>query len=68
MIEIVSNMSSIIEGFKNYLSDQDKSINTIKSYASYIEEYARWFLESFGLSFTKLYRENILDFKSYLLR
>lgn len=67
MTEIVSNMSSVIEGFKNYLSDQDKSINTIKSYASHIEEYTRWFLESFGLKFTKLYRENILDFKSYLL-
>ncbi|ABO50345.1 phage integrase family protein [Desulforamulus reducens MI-1] len=56
-----------IEEFKSYLLNQDKSINTIKSYVSHVEDYSRWFQESFGISFTKLYRENILDFKSYLL-
>lgn len=67
MTATVSDISNVIEEFKSYLSGQDKSINTIGSYASHVEEYARWFLDSFGLNFTKLYRENILDFKSYLI-
>jgi len=67
MTIIVLDISNVIEEFKNYLFGQDKSINTIESYTRHVVEFTRWFLDSFGLKFTKLYRENILDFKSYLL-
>lgn len=53
--------------FMNYLKDEAKSENTIKSYVAHVSEYFRWFKESYGVSCKKLFRENILDYKSYLL-
>lgn len=56
-----------IEQFANYLKGESKSENTIKSYVSQVNEYCTWFQQSYGTSCKKLYRENILDYKSYLL-
>ncbi|MBU5428171.1 tyrosine-type recombinase/integrase [Tissierella pigra] len=44
-----------------------KSENTIKSYLLHIKEYMIWFQDTYGKGFEKLYRENILDYKSYLI-
>lgn len=55
------------EEFKEYLKNEGRSKNTIKSYLINIQEYKKWYSDSFGLELKKLYRENILDFKSYLI-
>lgn len=56
-----------IQGFKRYLINESKSKNTILTYSLNIREYLNWFNETYGVEFTKLYRENLLDYKSYLL-
>ncbi|MFT8347331.1 tyrosine-type recombinase/integrase [Clostridium saccharoperbutylacetonicum] len=56
-----------LDKFKEYLQKDGKSENTIKSYMININEYIKWFDNSYGLEVTKLYRENILEYKSYLL-
>ncbi|WP_187143771.1 tyrosine-type recombinase/integrase [Bacillus tuaregi] len=57
----------IMNQFVNYLKDEAKSENTIKSYVAHVNEYCSWFQESYGISCKKFFRENILDYKSYLL-
>ncbi|WFD09033.1 tyrosine-type recombinase/integrase [Tepidibacter hydrothermalis] len=52
--------------FKNYLKQESKSENTIKSYIRHIKGYIKWFKDSYDTEFNKLYRENVLEFKSYL--
>lgn len=56
-----------LEKFKEYLQKEGKSENTIKSYIINIGEYIKWFNDSYGLEVTKLHRENILEYKSYLV-
>lgn len=56
-----------LDKFKEYLQKDGKSENTIKSYIININEYIKWFGDSYGLEVTKLYRENVLEYKSYLL-
>lgn len=56
-----------LDKFKEYLKKDGKSENTIKSYIININEYIKWFNDSYGLELVKLYRENVLDYKSYLL-
>ncbi|MGM0836553.1 MAG: tyrosine-type recombinase/integrase [Bacillota bacterium] len=51
---------------EQFLSEQDKSSNTIKSYIRHISGYLNWFEQSFGTDFKQLYRENIKEFISYL--
>lgn len=57
----------MIELFKNYMIGEDKSFNTINSYIKHIEDYFKWYEQIFDLKFKVLYRENVLDYKSYLL-
>ncbi|AOY77151.1 tyrosine-type recombinase/integrase [Clostridium formicaceticum] len=56
----------MIEIFKNWLEKEAKSINTIKNYTRHVQNYLKWFCESFDTPFTKLYRENVLDYMSYM--
>ena len=56
----------MIEEFKNYMLKEEKSNNTIDNYVRNVNQYIKWFEDSTGQSFTKLYRSNILDYKSYL--
>jgi integrase/recombinase XerD len=56
-----------LDKFKEYLKKDGKSENTIKSYIININEYIKWFNDSYGLEVVKLYRENVLEYKSYLL-
>lgn len=56
----------MLEEFKDYLKQQGKSKNTISSYILHIKGYYNWYLQSFGSECPSLYRENILDYISYL--
>lgn len=56
----------MIEKFKNYLFEDGKSENTIKSYINHINGYFKWYKESFGEEPLKLYRQNVLEYKAYL--
>lgn len=57
----------MLQEFIEYLKKDDKSINTIKSYTKHVEDYIEWFRGSYGTDLAKLYRENFLDYISYLL-
>ncbi len=49
-----------------YLTNEGKSINTIKGYISDIRDYFKWFEESFSKEFTILLHQNVMEYKSYL--
>jgi integrase/recombinase XerD len=53
--------------FKNWLINNGKSKNTIDSYSLHVTGFQKWFKNSFGREQNILYRENILDYISYLL-
>lgn len=53
--------------FKEWLIQKGKSENTIKTYLIHLKGYKKWFQENFKTKPKKLYRENILDYISYLL-
>ena len=55
-----------MEEFKNYLLEEEKSDNTIENYIRNVNQYMKWFKDTTGQEFKKLYRSNILDYKSYL--
>lgn len=57
---------SIERRFKQQLINEEKSNNTIKSYILHVKQFLQWFNESKGIEFKRLYRENILDYISYL--
>lgn len=52
--------------FENYLVQEGKSINTVKSYLFHIRNYFKWYEDSFGEEPIKIYRQNVLEYKSYL--
>lgn len=56
-----------LQKFERYLVNEGKSKNTILTYTLNIREYLKWFEETYGIKFNKLYRENLLDYKAYLL-
>lgn len=52
--------------FKNYLIEQNKSLNTIDNYIRNIESFKKWYKETTNEELKILYRPNVLDYKSYL--
>lgn len=56
----------MLEEFTRYLKEDDKSENTIKGYVQSVKGYLKWFDESKGVPFSKLHRENVKDYISYL--
>ena len=52
--------------FKNYLLEQNKLQNTIQSYIRNIENFKKWYKDTTGEELKKIYRPNVLDYKSYL--
>lgn len=52
--------------FYNCLINQGKSINTINSYMLHISNFEKWFNDSYDSEITKLYRQNVLEYISYL--
>jgi len=60
-------MEKMIEDFKTKMFLDGKSQRTIEVYSNSVKEFLGWFYESYGnVEFKKLYRENILEYKSYL--
>ena len=60
-------MDELLMNFENKMHLEGKSEKTIKIYVASVKEFFRWFNDSFGdVEFKKLYRENILEYKSYL--
>ena len=57
----------MLKEFEKYLMDEGKSNNTLKSYLLHIEGYFKWYRDTFGLEPDKLYRQNLLEFRAYLL-
>lgn len=57
----------MINDFKNWLGQEGKSINTTKAYIHHVRNYLKWFEQSFNTPFTKLYRQNLLEFISFLI-
>ena len=56
----------MLDGFCEYLRQQGKSENTVKSYCQGGKEYMRWHEETFGKRMKMLIRANVLDYISYL--
>ena len=60
-------MERYLDEFIEKLKGEGKSKNTIKSYKLHIQEYFKWFTDSFGdTEFKGLYRTNIQEYKNYL--
>lgn len=53
--------------YKTYLSKRYSSENTIKSYCYHVAKYVKWYEQTYEMKFQKLIRENVLDYRSYLL-
>ena len=56
----------LLDDYKKFMRERGKSENTIKTYSGHVNEYYRWYKETFGEEPTLLYHTNILDFRSYL--
>lgn len=57
---------SRLEEFAIHLRATGKSDNTVKGYLADINLYFKWFDESYALECTALYRQNVLEYVSYL--
>lgn len=56
----------MLKEFEQYLLNEDKSINTVKGYVQSVGGFLNWFDESKGVDFTKLHRENVREYISFL--
>ncbi|MFB9759307.1 tyrosine-type recombinase/integrase [Ectobacillus funiculus] len=56
----------VVERFSFYLEQERKSPNTIKGYLLDLKQYIRWFQESYDRDLTILYRQNVLEYISFL--
>lgn len=52
--------------FIKYLQQKGKSKNTINGYTLDVQQYLKWFEESYGKECTELYRQNILEYIGFL--
>ncbi|MFW5720609.1 MAG: tyrosine-type recombinase/integrase [Candidatus Dojkabacteria bacterium] len=64
----IEQQAMLLTDFKKYLESEHKSPHTIRGYLLNIQLYRKWFKTSFGKPPEKLYRENILEFRSYLIQ
>lgn len=55
-----------LKGFTNYLHEKGKSQNTIKGYTLDVQQYINWLEGSYGTECKELYRQNILEYISFL--
>ncbi|MDQ0246483.1 site-specific recombinase XerD [Bacillus fengqiuensis] len=56
----------MIEQFKRYLLDEDKSENTVNGYILSVNDFLKWFNESKGVEFKQLHHENVKEYISFL--
>lgn len=61
------SIDNLIEEYKNNLLLEGKSENTVYNYELSIKEYFKWYEETYGMDFNKLFRSNVMEYKSYLL-
>jgi len=54
------------DAFSSFLRANGKSQNTLKGYVLDMNQYFKWFEESFGQECMALYRQNVLDYMNYL--
>lgn len=60
-------MEKYLEEFKEKLKLEGKSEHTINSYMISMNEYLKWFSDTYGnTEFKYLYRTNVLEYKNYL--
>ncbi len=59
--------NDFLNGFQEYLEKENKSMNTIKGYILNLKGYFKWFKDSFGMELSILHRQNIIDYKNYLI-
>ena len=59
-------MEEQIKNFIQKMTAEGLSQNTINSYSLSIKKYMEWFEQTYHLEFKHLYRENVLEYKSYL--
>jgi site-specific recombinase XerD len=52
--------------FQEYMINDHKSEGTISKYTENVGLYKKWYEETYGEKMEKLYRPNVLEFKSYL--
>ena len=56
----------MLEQFCDFLQEQGRSENTVRSYRLAVDGYMKWYETTFGEPVCQLYRANILDYISYL--
>lgn len=56
----------ILKEFREYLENEGRAENTIRSYLGAVRGYMEWYRDTCGMDFQQLYRPNALDFISYL--
>jgi len=54
------------DAFSSFLRASGKSQNTLKGYVLDMNQYFKWFEESFGQECLGLYRQNVLEYAGYL--
>ena len=60
-------MEKYLNEFKEKLKLEGKSEHTINSYLISMNEYLKWFADTYGnTEFKCLYRTNVLEYKNYL--
>lgn len=61
-----SEIMNVVNKFSFYLEQEGKSQNTVKGYTLDLRQYIKWFQESYDRDLTVLYRQNVLEYISYL--
>lgn len=56
----------LLDDFREFLQQDRLSPNTIKGYTLDVKQYLTWFTDSYGKECSALYRQNILEYISYL--
>jgi len=64
--KIPSGLEDCLTGFEEYLRGDNFSPQTIDSYVGSVSRYLKWCGDSHGVKPDKLYRQNVLDFRSYM--
>lgn len=56
----------MLEKFCDYLTEKGFAQRTVETYSQAVYGYMEWYRTTFGETFQKLYRANVLDYVSYL--
>ena len=56
----------MLDDYKEWLTENGKSTGTVKTYMINVQQYIKWYRETFGSDMFELLHSNILDYRSYL--